>query len=112
MFQTIINVADIAQAELGFSGVTMKLLGGDGPTGGMYVQTTMMPGAVVPAHSHSAANEFVYVVLGDFIEAGKSYGAGTVFFGMAGTAHGPHTTANGCIVVTHYSAPLDFKPAT
>lgn len=112
MYQTIKNVADIAKEDLGFSGVTMQLLGGDGPSGGMYVQMTMAPGALIPAHSHTGANEFGYVVAGDFIEAGKTYGPGTVFFGIAGTSHGPHSSATGCVVVTHYSAPLDFVPVT
>ena len=112
MYQTIKNTADISKDDLGFSGVTMQLLSGDGPTGGMYVQMTMAPGARIPAHHHTGANEFGYIVSGDFIEAGTTYGPGTVFFGIAGTTHGPHTSATGCVVLTHYSAPLDFVPAT
>lgn len=109
MYQSITNCADIARDELGFPGVTVQLLGGDGQAGGMYVLTTMAPGSAVPAHRHTGANEFVYVVSGDFIEAGTAYSAGTVFFGLAGTAHGPHTTAGGCVVLTHFSGPLDFE---
>jgi len=110
MYQTITNTADIARDELGFGGVTVQLLSGDGPSGGMYLLTTMAPGGAIPAHQHTEANEFVYVVSGEFVEAGKAYGPGSVFFGLAGTPHGPHTTTNGCVVLTHYSGPLDFVP--
>jgi quercetin dioxygenase-like cupin family protein len=112
MYQTTINSAEIAKDELGFPGVAMQLLSGDGNQGGMYVMTTMLAGATIPAHSHSGANEFVYVISGDFVEAGVTHGPGTVFFGVAGTAHGPHSTKTGCVVLSHFSAPLDFVPAT
>lgn len=111
MFTKTVNPATLEKVELGFTGVSMQLLTGDAQGNGLYAMTTMAPGSTIPAHSHSAANEFVYVVSGDFIEAGTSYGPGTVFYGVAGTVHGPHTTTTGCVVVTHYSAPLDFIPA-
>ena len=112
MYTKTLNAADIARVEVGFPGVTMQMLTGDGASKGLYVMTTMVPGAKIPAHSHAVANEFVFVLLGDFVEAGTSHGPGAVFFGMAGTVHGPHTTKNGCVVLTHYSAPVDFIPAT
>ena len=112
MYQLTIRTTDIAKVELGFPGVTMQLLSADGNTDGLYLMTTMAPGANIPAHSHASANEFVYVVSGDFIEAGVSYGPGTAFFGLAGTPHGPHTTTTGCVVLTHHSAPLDFIPVS
>ena len=112
MYQLIANAADTAANELGFPGVSMKLLSGDGEGGGLYVLTTMGPGSKIPAHSHTGANEFVYVLSGDFVEGGKSYGPGSFFFGLAGTTHGPHTSQAGCSVLTHYSAPLDFVSAT
>jgi quercetin dioxygenase-like cupin family protein len=111
MYATTINAADIAKVDLGFPGVSMQMLSTDGNTNGLYVMTTMAAGSTIPAHSHGAANEFVYVVSGDFVEAGTSHGPGTVFFGPAGTVHGPHTTAAGCTLLTHFSAPLDFIPA-
>ena len=48
----------------------------------------------------------------DFIEAGKTYGPGSTFFGVAGTEHGPHSTTGGCVVLTHYSGALDFEPVS
>ena len=110
MYTKTLNAANIERVEVGFPGVTMQMLTGDGNNDGLYVMTTMVPGATIPAHSHATANEFAFVLLGDFIEAGKSHGPGAVFFGMARTVHGPHTTKNGCVVLTHYSAPIDFIP--
>lgn len=111
MYSKTIDIGTIDKVELGFPGVQMQMLTGDYRGDGMYVMTTMAPGSTIPAHSHSAADEFVYVVSGDFIEAGISYSQGMAFYGVAGTNHGPHTTTTGCVVLTHFSAPLDFVPA-
>jgi anti-sigma factor ChrR (cupin superfamily) len=111
MYSKTIDLATVDKIALGFPGVTMQLMTGDFRGDGMYVMTTMEPGAIIPAHSHTAADEFAYVVSGDFIEAGVTYGQGAAFYGVAGTAHGPHTTTTGCTVLTHFSAPLDFLPA-
>jgi quercetin dioxygenase-like cupin family protein len=111
MFTKTLNVAAVDKVDIGFPGVTMQMMTGDAQGNGLYVMTTLMPGAVIPAHAHSTADEFVFVVLGDFIEAGVTHPAGTAFYAVAGTGHGPHTTKNGCIVLSHYSAPLDFIPA-
>lgn len=112
MFTKILDAATVEKVELGFTGVAMQLLTGDVRGNGMYAMTTMAAGSVIPAHSHTSADEFVYVVSGDFVENGTSYGPGSVFYGVAGTAHGPHTTKTGCVVLSHYSAPLDFIPAS
>ena len=42
------------------------------------------------------------------IRDGVAYGPGSFFAGAAGTVHGPHTTAGGCVLLTTFSAPLDF----
>jgi quercetin dioxygenase-like cupin family protein len=104
--------ADVESTALGFPGVAMKMLTSDGNTDGMYVLTTMAAGSTIPAHSHSGANEFAFVISGDFVEAGVAHGPGTYVFGLAGTPHGPHTSKTGCTVLMHFSAPLDFSPAT
>jgi hypothetical protein len=48
-------------------------------------------------------------VSGDFIEDGVAYGPGNYFVGAARTLHGPHSTASGCTLLTHFSAELDFN---
>ena len=74
----------------------------------MTVITRMEAGATIPAHSHTKADETVYVLEGNFIENGVIHGPGTVFYGKAQTIHGPHTTTQGCFVITHFTAELDF----
>jgi quercetin dioxygenase-like cupin family protein len=95
-------------SPLDFAGVSMRVLHTDEPTGAMTVMTKMEPGARIPAHSHSLANETVYVIEGDFVEDGFSHGPGSFFSGSAGTVHGPHATAHGCVLLTTFSAKLDF----
>ena len=93
---------------LDFPGVELKVLHTDASTGATVVLTRLAPGATIPRHRHTAADETVYVIEGDFIEDGESFGCGSFFAGRAGTDHGPHTSTNGCIVLTCFSAPLDF----
>jgi anti-sigma factor ChrR (cupin superfamily) len=65
-------------------------------------------GASISAHSHTRAEETVYVLEGDFVEDGVAYGAGSFFAGAAGIPHGPHRTVGGCVLLTTFSGPLDF----
>jgi quercetin dioxygenase-like cupin family protein len=101
--------ADAAQWEgLDFPGVTMQVLRKDEATGAMTVLTRLAPGASIPGHSHTRADESVFVVEGEFVEDGEAYGPGSYFFGRAGTRHGPHSSPTGCTVLTHFTAELDF----
>ena len=69
----------------------------------------MVPGAVIPRHFHSHADETVYVLEGDFIEEGTTYGDGAYFVGKSGIPHGPHETTTGCTVLTHWTGGIvDF----
>ena len=109
MYQAIVTAAKITRTALEFPGVAIQVLHSDDRTGAMTVLTHMEPGAVIPEHWHSAADETVYVLSGDFIEGGVSYRPGTLFAGKAKTSHGPHSTKNGCVVLTQFSAALDFQ---
>ena len=40
----------------------------------MTVMTRLEPGATIPAHIHTKADETVFVVSGDFIEGGPEHG--------------------------------------
>lgn len=108
MYDLKLQTATIEWTPLDFPGVAMKTLRQDARTGGMMVMTRMQPGATIPAHSHTSADETVYVLEGDFIEDGAAYGPGTFFAGAAGTVHGPHRTVGGCVLLTTFSGPLDF----
>jgi anti-sigma factor ChrR (cupin superfamily) len=97
---------------LDFPGVNIKVLHTDESSGATTVLTRLAPGAVIPRHRHTAANETVYVIEGDFVEDNESFGPGSFFAGMAGSDHGPHGSKNGCLVLTRFSAPLDFVLAS
>jgi quercetin dioxygenase-like cupin family protein len=96
-------------SPLEISGVTMRVLNKEADTGAMAVLTRIEAGASIPAHFHTHANETVYVIEGDFVEDGESYGPGSYFAGKAGVPHGPHGTVGGVTVLTHFSAELDFQ---
>jgi len=110
MYSIKVNESEIDWSPLELPGVSMKILNKDESTGAMAVLTRMEAGAAIPAHFHTHADETVYVLTGDFIEDGVSHGPGSYFAGKAGTPHGPHKTASGCTVLTHFSAELDFQP--
>ena len=108
MYQTKIDTSATAWSPLDFPGVSMKVLQEVESTGGMTVMTRIAAGGAIPAHSHTQADETVFVVEGDFVEDGVSHGPGSFFVGKAGTPHGPHASKGGCVLLTTFSAPLDF----
>lgn len=109
MYQKSITSEEVVFVELEIPGVKIQPLHTDEISGAMTVLTHIAAGASIPEHWHSVADETVFVLKGDFIENGVSYGPGTFFVGKAGTSHGPHQTRTGCTVITTFSAPLDFQ---
>ena len=89
----------------------MRTLHLDKESGAMAVMTRLDAGAVIPAHYHSHADETVFVLEGELVEDGVAYPAGSFFRGAKGTVHGPHKTNTGCILLTYFSATLDFVMA-
>ncbi len=87
----------------------MRVVHVDKKSGGMTVMTRLEPGACIPAHIHTKADETVFVISGDFIEQEVAYGPGSFFAAPAGVPHGPHRSRMGCIVLTTFSATLDFE---
>ena len=110
MYDSTIVSSELKAVAIEIPGVFIKVLRRD-PRLGLVVLSRMAPGATIPEHWHSDAHETAFVLQGDFIEAGVSYGPGTFFYGKAGCPHGPHTSRTGCTVLTHYSstADLDFN---
>jgi anti-sigma factor ChrR (cupin superfamily) len=109
MYQVKVRVEEREWADTQLPGVTMKVLFHDVATGAMTVLTRLAAGATIPAHWHTHADETVTVLEGDFVEDGERYTDGAYFRGKAGTLHGPHHSVGGCLVVTHFSATLDFQ---
>jgi len=84
---------------------TIKVLNSDQSLGPAVVLLTMEPGSEIARHLHSRTTETMYVLEGDFINEGVSYPKGTEFGVKPNTAHGPHTTKNGCTVLVTFSYP-------
>jgi len=47
-------------------------------------------GHTVPAHTHPGANEWAYILSGEWEESGIACTMGTLFFAPKGFRHGPH----------------------
>ena len=93
---------------------TIKVLNSDQSLGPAVVLLKMEPGSEIARHLHERTTETSYVLEGDFINEGISYPAGTEWNIKPMTAHGPHTTQNGCTVLVTFSYPSaldDFKLA-
>jgi anti-sigma factor ChrR (cupin superfamily) len=84
---------------------TLKVLNSDQSLGPAVALLRMEPGSEIPRHVHEKTTETSYVLEGDFINEGVSYPAGTEFNVKPQTAHGPHTTMNGCSVLVTFSYP-------
>jgi quercetin dioxygenase-like cupin family protein len=109
VYSTIVDTAKLPWATLDLPGVSMRVIHEDKNSGGMTVMTRLEPGATIPAHIHTRADETVFVISGDFIEESVEYPPGSFFAAPAGVAHGPHGSRTGCVVLTTFSAPLDFQ---
>ncbi len=65
------------------------------------------PGTFIPAHYHKKARETFYILEGEFIDDGKTYGPGTFFGCTPGTVHGPHETKTGAIALVFQTDQVD-----
>src|SRR4051794_27049184 len=92
MFESTVIITEVKPILLDLPGVSVRVLHRGNADTGQVVITRMAPGAVIPEHWHSEADEWVFVLDGDFVEAGVTYGPGTLFIGKAGKPHGPHTS--------------------
>jgi len=89
-----------------YAGVEFMLLHKNPSTGGVTVLRKFQAGVTVPAHVHVQANEFAYVLSGEWEESGVTYSTGTFFFAPRGAAHGPHTAKTEVISLTIFDGPL------
>ena len=84
---------------------TLKVLNSDQSLGPAVAVLRMEPGSEISRHMHERTTETSYVLDGDFINEGVSYPKGTEFNVKPKTAHGPHTTKNGCSLLVTFSYP-------
>lgn len=87
----------------------VKLLNLDISYGPVFAELKMEPGAFIPAHIHHATAEQHYVLEGDFINDGITYGAGAFFCHDPGQKHGPHSTKTGCRLL--FIQPKEVDPS-
>jgi quercetin dioxygenase-like cupin family protein len=92
-----------------YAGVELKVLHRNDGTGGVEVLRKFHEGVTVPAHTHPLANEWAYVLSGDWEESGTVHRAGTVFFAPKGERHGPHVARTEVISLTMFDGPLTVE---
>ncbi|MBI3879955.1 MAG: cupin domain-containing protein [Verrucomicrobia bacterium] len=89
-----------------YPGVELLVLHKHEATGGVTVLRKFHAGAIIPAHTHPLANEWAYVLSGEWDESGVAYGAGTIFFAPKGVQHGPHAARTEVVSLTVFDGPL------
>ncbi len=110
MYEVTLDTSALPWSPTGWPGVSTKVLQLVEATGGMAGMTRLDAGSTIPAHSHTHADQMMFVVEGDLVEGGVSYGPGSYLVARAGTPHGPHGSAGGCVLLTTYSGPPDLVP--
>lgn len=109
MFQYIAQAEDKPWQPGPYDGVELKLLHKDEQTGAVTVLRKFAAGAIIPAHTHPLANEWAYVLSGEWEEAKKVYTEGTLFHAPKGERHGPHKAKTEVISLTHFDGPLTVE---
>src|SRR5207244_2264221 len=94
-----------------YAGVELMFLHKNEQTGGVTVLRKFQAGLTVPAHIHPQANEFVYVLSGEWEESGMVHTTGAFFFAPRGIAHGPHIAKTEVISLTIFDGPLTVVSA-
>jgi quercetin dioxygenase-like cupin family protein len=95
-----------------YPGVELMVLHKNESTGGVTVLRKFLAGVTVPAHIHKEANEFAFVLSGEWEESGVCYSTGTFFFAPKGAPHGPHVAKTEVISLTMFDGPLTVDSAT
>src|SRR5206468_1737335 len=111
MFPYVALVKDKQWQPGPYPGVELMFLHKNEKTGGVAVLRKFHAGMTIPAHIHPEANEFVYVLSGEWEEAGVTYTTGAFFFAPRGLAHGPHIAKTEVISLTIFDGPLTVVSA-
>ena len=89
-----------------YAGVELMVLHKHASTGGVVVLRKFKAGHTIPAHTHPDANEWAYVLSGEWEESGVTYAAGALFYAPKGVQHGPHVAQTEVISLTVFDGPL------
>lgn len=106
MFPYIALAGDKTWQPGPYEGVELLVLHKHDYTGGVVVLRKFKAGHTIPAHTHPDANEWAYVLSGDWEESGVTYAPGTLFFAPKGIRHGPHVARMEVISLTIFDGPL------
>jgi quercetin dioxygenase-like cupin family protein len=106
MFQYIANADEKPWQPGPYEGVQLKFLHKNELTGGVVVLRKFEAGRTIPAHTHPAANEWAWILSGEWEEGGVSYAPGTLFFAPKGEQHGPHVARTEVVSLTVFDGPL------
>ena len=92
-----------------YDGVELLVLHKNEITGGVTILRKFRAGLTVPAHIHPLANEYCYVLSGEWEESGAVYTTGAFFFAPKGVKHGPHHAKTEVISLTVFDGPLTVE---
>jgi quercetin dioxygenase-like cupin family protein len=106
MFQHVALAKDRTWQSGPYPGVELLFLHKNPQTDGVVMLRKFKIGMTIPAHVHPLANEFAYVLSGEWEESGVTYTAGAFFFAPKGARHGPHFARTEVISLTMFDGPL------
>ena len=106
MFPYVALSQDKAWQPGPYEGVELMILHKSESTGGIVVLRKFKAGHTIPAHTHPDANEWAYVLSGDWEESGVIYTTGALFFASKGVRHGQHVARTEVISLTTFDGPL------
>ena len=106
MFPYVALAADKSWQPGPYAGVELLVLHKQAETGGVVVLRKFQAGRTIPAHLHPLANEWAYVLAGEWDESGVIHRQGTLFFAPKGVLHGPHVARTEVISLTIFDGPL------
>ena len=89
-----------------YEGVELMVLHKNETTGGVVVLRKFKAGYTIPAHTHPDANEWAYILSGEWVESDVTYTNGTLFHAQKGVKHGPHVARTEVISLTVFDGPL------
>ena len=111
MFQYI-ALAEEKEWQAGpYEGVELKTLHKNEATGGVVVLRKFKAGVTIPAHIHPEANEWAYVLSGEWEESDVVYTEGALFHAPKGEPHGPHIARTEVVSLTVFDGPLTVVAA-
>lgn len=92
-----------------YAGVELCVLHKHDATGGLVVLRKFHAGTIIPAHTHPLANEWAYILSGEWEESGTIFKPGTLFHAPKGVKHGPHVARTEVVSLTTFDGPLTLE---